>query len=64
MAGVLTEGGPLGRDDERPVLLRPGVASLRGSIGPLSVLITTSTMDDMLAVYESIGWWVVVVESV
>lgn len=54
MPGVLTEGGPLGRDDERACRLLTGVASLRGSLGPLSVLMTASTIDAMLDVW--FGW--------
>lgn len=55
MPGVLTDGGPRGRDDERAWRLRP---SLRGSSGPSSDRIIWSPMDDMSAV------WVGTVEEV
>ena len=49
IAGVLTDGGPRGRDDDRACRLLCEGASLRGSSGALSDRMTASTSDDMFA---------------
>ncbi len=46
--GVLAEGGPLGREEERACRRRAEGASLRGSSGALSERSTASTIDDMV----------------
>lgn len=56
MPGVLIEGGPRGRDEERACRLRPAEgASLYGSAWGPSERIMASPVEDMAVVVVSLG---------